>query len=194
MKTQSKVVCFVGPSGVGKTSFAKRLVEKHKFALPTVVTTRRRRSDDDARYLYVGESAFLEMVNSGSFLEWDKYSDYYYGTLLRSFEELTNVGCCHNVVLDLTPAGCRKALEKIPTAILVALLPDDFSWLPQRLASRNSQSLEEIQARTSYLRNYLDEMDRLSCKRVYVSFSPDSWDKTFEEIEKIIFESNTARG
>ncbi|MEK7527284.1 MAG: hypothetical protein AAB537_02650 [Patescibacteria group bacterium] len=190
MKARSKVVCFVGPSGVGKTSYAKRLVEKHNFTLPTVVTTRQQRSDDDGKhYLYVTESIFIEMINSGSFLEWDRYSGHYYGTPLQSVEEMLNSGCYHGIVLDLTPDGCRKVKEKMPTTIIIALLPDDPAWLFKRLTSRNSQSPEEIQTRMNLLKSYLDDIESLICNRIYANFSPDSWDKTFEAIKQVVFES-----
>lgn len=76
MKIRNKVVGFVGPSGVGKTSFAIRLVRQHKFGLPLVATTRQRRADDDERYRYVSDATFLQMADNGIFLEWDKYSNY----------------------------------------------------------------------------------------------------------------------
>lgn len=186
MNILDRVVCLVGPSGVGKTSYAKRLVEKHGFVLPSVVTTRQRRSDDDGRYQYVIDSVFTEMVNSGLFLEWDKYSNYHYGTLLRSVEELANSGHHTGIILDLTPNGCQKVMKVVSAAVVIALLPDDPAWLFERLTSRNSQPLEEIQARTELLEKYLDEMSLLTCRKVYASFSPDSWDKTFGEIEEII--------
>jgi len=187
MNILDRVVCLVGPSGVGKTSYAKRLVKKHRFVLSSVITTRQHRSDDDERYQYVTDSVFIEMVNSGFFLEWDKYSDYHYGTPIRGVEEIANSECHTGVILDLTPNGCKKVLEVIPTATIIALLPDNPTWLFERLISRNSQPLDEIQARTKLLKSYLDEMKLLVCRKVYASFSPDSWDKTFGEIESIIF-------
>jgi guanylate kinase len=189
MRTHNKIVCFVGPSGVGKTSFAMRLIKKHNFAMPTIATTRQQRSDDGKHYQYISEQNFMEMVTMGAFLEWDKYSNYYYGTIAKSVEEIVNMEYYQGIILDLTPVGCIKVNSIIPTAIVIALLPDNPEWLFQRLLGRNSQSPEEIQTRTNLLRDYLDEIDLLTCKRVYVNFSPASWDKTFEVIEKIIFKS-----
>jgi len=194
MKMQGRVVCLVGPSGVGKTSYAKRLVKKYGFAVPTVITTRQRRSDDGENYQYVLESTFLEIVNSGFFLEWDKYSDYYYGTLAQSVKEIVDSKHPSGVILDLTPIGCQKVKKTIPSAVIIALLPDNPSWLFKRLISRNSQSPEEIQMRTKLLSSYLDEINLLTCKKVYTSFSSDSWDNTFAAIAKIIFESEITYG
>lgn len=194
MKIQSKMVCLVGPSGVGKTSYAKRLVKKYGFEVPTVITTRQRRSDDGENYQYVPEPTFLEMVNSGSFLEWDRYSNYYYGTLAQSVKEIVESEHHSGVILDLTPIGCRKVMRIIPSAIVIALLPDDPMWLFKRLISRNSQPQEEIQMRTKLLSGYLDEVNLLTCKKVYASFSPDSWDNTFKTIKKIVFESEIICG
>jgi len=189
MKTRGKVVCLMGPSGVGKTSYAKRLVKKYGFALPTIVTTRQRRSDDGKNYQYVSEVIFLKMINSGSFLEWDRYLDYYYGTLTRSVEEIVGSEHHYGIVLDLTPAGCQKVKDIIPSAVIIAILPDDPAWLLERLTSRNSQPQEEIQLRMKLLNSYLDKINLLACKKVYASFSPDSWNSTFKVIENIVLES-----
>lgn len=187
MKTRNRVVCFVGPSGVGKTSFAKHLINKHLFAMPKVVTTRQQRIDDDDRYEYVTEQRFQELITRDTLLEWDKYSDYYYGTKRQSMLTLANAKHLQGVILDLTSCGCMKVKKVIPSAIIIALLPDEPTWLLQRLKERNSQSYEEIATRTALLQDYLNEIRNMDCEKVFVAFSPASWEKTFVAIEKIVF-------
>lgn len=162
--------------------------------MPTVITTRQRRSDDGENYQYVSELTFLEMVNLGSFLEWDRYSNYYYGTLAQSVKEIVDSEHPNGIILDLTPVGCQKVKKLMPSAVVIALLPDNPAWLIERLMSRNSQPPEEIQMRTKLLNSYLDEVNSLTCKKVYASFSADSWDNTFEAIEKIVFEPEILSG
>lgn len=187
MRNTYKVICLVGPSGVGKTSFAKRLVDRCGLVLSPVVTTRSRRSDDDSRYQYISEVEFLGLVGKNYFIEWDKYTDYYYGTPAHSIPTAT---CEHydapGVILDLTPTGCLKVKAVLPKAVIIALLPDDPVWLEKRLVSRNSQSPLEIETRLKLLQGYLREIERLNCERVYVSFDPSSWDTTFEVIARIV--------
>ena len=183
---KGSIICFTGPSGVGKTSYAKRLIEKYNFILPTIVTTRLKRTDDGENYMYVSEELFLQMLKNGSFVEWDKYLDCYYGTLLNNFNESLTLENVNGFILDLTPSGCNKIKEIYPLAIIIAILPDDSNWLIKRLISRNSQPLEEIERRTAILEEYIGEVKKLECDFIYANYSENSWDETFKEIERII--------
>jgi guanylate kinase len=162
-------------------------VDKYDFRLPVVITTRPPRSDDGTNYRYVSKPVFLEMIHLGELLEWDQYTDYYYGTSAKSVYEASNSVGCHGLILDLTPGGCRKIMTVEPSAIVIAILPDDPAWLFERLKNRNSQSLEEIRVRANLLERYIDEVNSLACEKVYASFSSDSWDSTFQAIERAIF-------
>jgi len=186
MKTKI-VICFTGPSGIGKTSYINRLISKYDFASPITATTRQKRDDDkEGHYLYVDEALFKSMLNNGCLLEWDQYSYYFYGIIRQNFEELLSKNFS-GVVLDLTPDSCRNLIKMVPDAIIIALLPNDFSCLRRQLINRNTQTMEEIQSRLDLLNDYMDKIDSLICNRIYVGFSPESWDSCFLEIEKIIF-------
>lgn len=177
-----KIVCFVGPSGVGKTSYINRLKNEFGFITPTIVTTRKPREDDNSHYVYVDESSFRRMIKSGDFLEWDEYGDYYYGTKKDS---VSNAGD-DDYVLDLTPVGCRQIQAKIPEAIIIALLPDDASWLKKRLFERGTNNVSEIERRTKLLDGYIEQVEKMNTPVVRCKFSPSSWEDTFQEIVNIV--------
>lgn len=130
------------------------------------------------------------MLKSGSFIEWDKYLDCYYGTLLNNFNDSLMLKSVNGFILDLTPSGCNKIKETYPSTIIIAILPNDSSWLIKRLISRDSQTREEIERRTAILKEYIAEVKKLKCHFIYANYSKSSWNETFSKIEKIIFKKS----
>lgn len=178
------VVCLTGPSGVGKTSYANRLCQLEGFVTPQVVTTRKKRGDDGDHYIYVTDHEFQELVVEDVFLEHDSYMDYRYGTL--RFSDLKQNMGVKWVVLDLTPAGVRQVKSLIPDAIVIIVLPDDPRWLYARLRERGTQNKEEIEARELILESYLEMLSELDGTRVFASYHPNTWDRTFAELLEVI--------
>ena len=176
------IVCFVGPSGVGKTSYARRLVQNFNFQIPSVATTRKPRQDDGSCYIYLNESEFLRMISNGKFIEWDSYNGYYYGTLKESVLTIINSQKAGGCVLDLTPNGCRQVKATISETIIIALLPDDPNWPKKRLFERGTDDVSVIEQRTKILVKFIDEVKSLDAKCVYCNYSPKSWGPTFDEI------------
>lgn len=182
LELNKPTVCLVGPSGIGKTSFAKRLVKELGFCCPRVVTTRRARDDDGKGLRYVTEFEFSELINDGEFLEWDTYTSYRYGTLISSIMALGADPLARGIILDVTPRGCLLANDKVFGLKTVLLVPDDPEWLRSRLIERDTQDGEEIDTRSNLLLSYLEQMETLPGRKVAVGYSPSSWDPTFEQI------------
>jgi guanylate kinase len=180
-----KIVCLVGPSGVGKSSYARRLRRYLNLEQPVVVTTRSPRNDDSEQYRYVTEVIFKEMVEEGLFLEWDQYRGYFYGTLWESVKSLMESEC-NGIVLDLTPKSCIQVKLQFDEAIIIALLPDDELWLYRRLSERGTDNVREIKLRTELLSNFIKEVEELNIPTVYCEYDPTTWDKTFYKLVNII--------
>lgn len=180
------LVCFVGPSGVGKTSYAKRLIEGFGFQVPSIATTRKPREDDGNNYIYLDEAKFLRMISDECFIEWDRFNGYYYGTLKESVMLILNSPEAKGCVLDLTPKGCKQIKATIPGAVIIALLPDDMGWLKKRLFERGTDSAETIKQRSQILEAFIQEVENLNTQVVYCNYAPESWDPTFEKIISIL--------
>lgn len=181
----NQVICLVGPSGVGKSSYAKRLKKHFNLADQQVVTTRNSRVDDGNHYQYVSEVVFQKMIKKNLFLEWDKYINYFYGTTMKSIEDIQNSNYC-GCVLDLTPAGCNKVKKKIKEVLIIALLPDNIDWLKKRLFKRNTNSKNEIELRTDLLISFINEVKELKVPIVECRYESSSWGPTFKKIIRLV--------
>lgn len=180
------LVCFVGPSGVGKTSYIKRLIEDFNFQLPIIAVTRGPRDEDGINYIYLDEPRFLKMISDRKFIEWDCFNGHYYGTFKESITQILNSSEAIGCVLDLTPKGCRQIKATIPEAIIIALLPDNMKWLKKRLFERATDSIRVIEQRTKILQNFIQEIKNLNTQIVYCNYAPETWDLTFENIISIL--------
>jgi guanylate kinase len=136
------------PSGAGKTSLVRKLLERDptlKFSIS--FTTRERRSSEiDGRdYFFVKEPAFLEMVRADAFLEHAQVFDHWYGTGREHVAGLQAAG--FTVVLEIDWQGARKVRETAPESESVFILPPSFAELERRLRERKTDSDAVIERR-----------------------------------------------
>jgi guanylate kinase len=151
------------PSGAGKTSLAKALVQQVPDTMISVShTTRAPRPGerDGVDYFFVTREDFEAMAAAGRFLEHARVFDNYYGTSRDAVERWLAEG--KNVILDIDWQGARHIREQMPRAVSVFILPPSREVLESRLRGRGQDSDEVIARRmrdaVSEMRHY-DEFD-----------------------------------
>jgi guanylate kinase len=144
------------PSGAGKSSLVKALMELDSRVQPSVShTTRRPRGQEKhgREYFFVSEQEFDGMVSHGAFLEWANVHGRRYGTSRKAIEDRINQGA--DVVLEIDYQGALQIKKIFENAVLIFILPPSWDELRSRLERRGEDAPDIIELR---LKNAADEM------------------------------------
>jgi len=137
------------PSGAGKTTITRRLLESDSgLEMSVSMTTRPKRSDEiDGRdYHFAEESRFRKMIENGEFLEYAKVFGHWYGTPREPVEDAMAEG--RDVVFDIDWQGRGQLAEAMPNEIVqVFILPPTWEELEQRLRRRAQDPDDVVAAR-----------------------------------------------
>ena len=138
------------PSGAGKTTLARRLLdaESEELLLSVSVTTRpiRPGETDGKDYWFVAEPTFIGMRDAGEFLEWAQVFGNYYGTPRKQVEDAVSAG--QDVLFDVDWQGGRQLAENVPDDVVrVFILPPSALVLESRLRARNQDSADVVALR-----------------------------------------------
>jgi len=135
-----------GPSGAGKGTLIRRLVEKRPdLEVAVSATTRRRREGETGgrHYHFLSEEEFEKRVAAGEFLEHVVFvSGHRYGTLNSEVERILGSG--RSCILELETAGAQRVKELRPDALTIFVEPPSFDELERRLRARATESAGEI--------------------------------------------------
>ena len=146
-----RLVIISGPSGAGKTSIVKRLLEKSPLPIRMSVsaTTRPARpgEQDGVDYHFLSDEQFRKKRNNDEFLECFEVfgRGYWYGTIREDVENDLNRGDW--VILEIDVNGMRQVEQQFPDAISVFVRPDSLDELERRLRDRKTENEETIQRR-----------------------------------------------
>ena len=141
------------PSGAGKSSLVKALLELDSHLVVSVShTTRRPRGQEQQgrEYVFVSESQFRAMVGRGEFFEWAEVHGHRYGTSKAAIESRVAGG--DDVVLEIDWQGALQIKALFPNAVLIFILPPSFDELQQRLQRRGEDGHEAIERRMANAR------------------------------------------
>jgi guanylate kinase len=144
------------PSGAGKSSLVKALMELDAQVRPSVsLTTRAPRGQEKhgREYFFVSTSEFDQMVASDAFLEWAHVHGQRYGTSRKAIEDRIAQGA--DVVLEIDFQGAIQIKKIFANAVLIFILPPSWEELKSRLHNRAEDAPEVIELR---LQNAADEM------------------------------------
>ena len=136
------------PSGAGKSSLVKALLELDSRVQPSVShTTRPPRGQEKhgREYFFVPEQEFDTMVLAGAFVEWAHVHGYRYGTSRKAIEERIALGT--DVILEIDFQGALQIKRIFTNAVLIFILPPSFEELRDRLERRGEDSPEVIDLR-----------------------------------------------
>jgi len=153
------MVAFTAPSGAGKTTIVKHLLEKYKnhFSFSISATTRNRREQElEGRdYYFMSISDFKQKINQGAFVEWEEvYDDKYYGTLKSEIERIVAAG--KKVIFDIEVNGAQSLKQSYGNRCLVIYVkPPSFRVLVQRLINRKSESADSLRKRIKRIKKEL---------------------------------------
>ena len=148
------------PSGTGKSSLVKALMEVDAGVAPSVShTTRAPRGQEmhGREYFFVSNSEFDAMIAAGDFLEWANVHGNRYGTSRQAIEQ--RIGSGGDIVLEIDWQGALQIKRLFPNAILVFVLPPSLEELRSRLERRGEDSPEVIELR---LKNAGEELNQAS--------------------------------
>ena len=151
MKEQRNGLLLVvsGPSGVGKGTLVKALMDRNsKIKMSVSATTREPRPGEieGVHYFFKTEEEFKEMVDRGEFLEYiHVFGSKYYGTP-RSFVE-QHLASGYDVILEIDVQGAMKVKQAFPDAVLMFITAPSMSEIKSRLIGRGTETMEQVEKR-----------------------------------------------
>lgn len=141
------LLVLVGPSGVGKSTIARKLTEQLELCYVVSATTRPKKPGDDKgkTYDHISREEFLKRLDTDAFLEYASVYDDYYATPKQP--TLSWIAEGRDVLLEIDVQGALQVRYHYPDALLIFVLPPTEGTLLQRLTDRGRDKPEEIQRR-----------------------------------------------
>ncbi len=148
MMNQGNLYIISAPSGAGKTSLVKKLLQKvDNLTVSISHTTRAKRANeiDRKNYHFISIPQFKEKIASDEFLEYAQVFDNFYGTSQKNINQQLNLGM--DVILEIDWQGAQQVKLQRPEAKSIFILPPSIQTLQHRLQGRGQDSKTIIQRR-----------------------------------------------
>ena len=153
---KGKLFVISGPSGVGKGTICKRVLDADsnmRFSVSMTTRAPREGEVEGVDYFFVCKDEFEELLREGQLLEYNQFVENYYGTPRRAVMNWLDEG--HDVLLEIDYHGAFQVRDAYPAAILIFIAPPSIEALRERILNRGSETEESLERR---LTQAMDDM------------------------------------
>jgi len=187
MLNSGKLIIFAAPSGAGKSSLIKKIIEisEEKLELSVSATTRLPRKGEihGKDYFFISDNEFNELKDKDAFIECANVHGNQYGTLKSFVHEKLEEGI--SVILDIDVQGFAQIRETIEEMISIFIIPPSLDELEKRLISRGLDTNDAIKKR---LLNAVEELKHAESFD-YIVLN-DNFDNAIDQLSSVIFANN----
>jgi guanylate kinase len=148
LSNQGKILVVSAPSGSGKTTLLKSVLKEFPEIVYSVSATTRQKRNNEINgidYFFISEKEFKEKIERNEFAEWEKFYDYYYGTLKSYLDE--KIKCGATVLLEVDVKGALSVKKSYSNAKLIFIVPPSWEELVRRLKNRQTENEEDLRKR-----------------------------------------------
>ena len=179
-----KLIVITGPSGVGKGTLVKLLLQRHpQLRISTSATTRQPRLGErnGVDYYFLSKKDFETAIVNQELLEWAEYAGNYYGTPKAGVIEQIEAG--NYILLEIELEGARAIASIYPAARRIFIMPPSIAELEQRIRTRGTNTEESIARRLEIAKQEIAASDEFDFKIVN-----DDLENAIAKLEIAIFD------
>jgi guanylate kinase len=178
-----RLIVLTGPSGVGKGTLMKALLQRHQelyYSISATTRSPRPGEIEGKSYYFISRSKFEQLVAQGEFLEWAEFAGNYYGTPRAAV--LNHIHSGKLVVLEIELEGARQIRTSYPSALSIFILPPSFAELEKRIRGRGQDSDEAIARRL-----HRAEVEIAAANEFDIQIVNDDFETALGQIEQALF-------
>lgn len=181
---EGKLFIFSAPSGSGKTTIVRSLLEKElglEFSISATSRPKRQNEVDGKDYYFLSAEDFKEKIAADEFVEWEEvYHDRFYGTLKSELERIWAKG--KHVIFDVDVVGGLNIKKIYPVkALSIFIMPPSVDELEKRLIHRSTDSTDDIKTRINKANKELSYAENFD-----IIIINDELEKAIQEAEQIV--------